>query len=429
MSSVELTRPNTDCVNVEIMQDAKNEAICRFKLPFLLPKTDYVVGVTSLTIPIMNTRLIGPAYPELFYIKRRNVGQDIGNAGHTYTDGQGVIGGNIIGTGRLDALENDDPAQGVVAGSTLDVMRHDLIATFSTIQGNALLNISDFLMRLNIFGAAFRNSIDKVGIDPRFYGGPSNDGPIPTLAEGFESLATLQAQNRPPRVPKPMIDFGVTPSGFLIITLQPIFSNHFFLEISPMGQALLGLDTDRIAITQNQATGVITQFGEGLTSGIPGPDENTIRAATVSQAVTLYGNKSLLQTLESRVSIHVETDLPILKTIVTTNGQESHAYDLASFVLENESSSRIKIDGLTVQNNVEFITPTRCGQLVLQSRNENPTQWSPLLSVDELLLFRVRLYLKTREYNPILKKWIFQKKEFPIEQERWTMGLRFVSME
>ena len=420
MSSVELTRPNTDCVNVEIMQDAKNEAVCRFKLPFLLPKTDYVVGVTSLTIPVMNTRLIGPAYPELFYIRRRNVGQDIGNAAHTYTDGQGVIL-NINGTGRLDALiDNNNPALGVEPGSTLDVMRNDLVATFSTTQGNALLNISDFLMRLNLYGAAFRNGIHRVGIDPRFYGGPSNDGPIPQLAPTIVAGAGDAA---------PMIDFGVTPSGFLIITLQPNFSNHFFLSISPMGKALLGLDTDIIAITQDQATGVITQYGEGLIPGGVGPDANTIQPATVSQAVTIYGNKSLLQTLESRVSVQVEKDLPILRTIVTTNGQESSAYDLASFVLENESSSRIRVDGLKVRNEIEFITPTRCGQLVLQSRNENPTQWTPLLSVDELLVFRVRLYLKTREYNPILKKWIFEKKEFPIEDERWTMGLRFVSME
>ena len=219
MSSVELTRPNTDCVNVEIMQDAKNEAVCRFKLPFLLPKTDYVVGVTSLTIPVMNTRLIGPAYPELFYIRRRNVGQDIGNAAHTDTDGQGVIL-NINGTGRLDALiDNNNPALGVEPESTLDVMRNDLVATFSTTQGNALLNISDFLMRLNLYGAAFRNRIHSVGIDPRFYGGPSNDGPIPQLAPTIEAGVGD---------PAPMIDFGVTPSGFLIITLQPNFANHFF---------------------------------------------------------------------------------------------------------------------------------------------------------------------------------------------------------
>ena len=422
MSVVELTRPNTDLVNIELKQNGNAEAIARFKLPFMLPKTDYVVGVTSLTLPIQNTSLLGPAYPELFYIRRRNVGQLHTAAEHTELNGRGQIaalnaGFNLGDLRVLDALTTvGDIASAPVAGSTLDLMNHDTVGTFKT-NTLPLQNLSDFLLLLNNFATVFTERIHQVGVDPRFYGGPSTDGAIPFLAQGhLAGAGDIQ----------PMIDFGITPSGFLVITLQPLFSNHFYLDFSSMGKALLGIGASTIAITQNQNTGVITRFGEDLFDGA-----GLILPATVSVVVPISGSRSLLQTIESRISVHVTTDLPIMRTIVVENGQESSAYDLCSFSLKNQSSSRIYIDGFTVKNEAEFSTPTHSGQLVLQSRNEQPTQWSPVLSIDDLQQFRCRLMIKTREYDPVLEKWITKKTDFPFKDKSdfWTLGLRFVSME
>ena len=415
MSSVELTRPNTDVVNIEIEQENSSEAVCRFKLPFLLSNTDYVVGCSSLSVPMMNTRLLSTAYPELLYIRRRNVGQLITAAAHTQLDGRGIIAG-IAGTGYLDSLVTpNDMNSNPVADSTLDLMRNDTVATLKT-NTFPLLNISDFLRLLNNFAAVFQKRIHQVGIDPRFYGGPSTNGVIPPLAIGTGADAGE---------PQKMLNFGITPSGFLLVTMEPLFSNHFYISMTEMGKALLSLDSDILAVTQNQNTGVITRFGEGLFDAAT----NIIQPATCSVAVPFYSSRSLLQTLESRLSVHVETDLNIMRTIQVNNGQETSVYDLASFALKNESKSRIFMDGIRVEPDIDFESNSNCAQLVLQSRSDTTTQWSPILSFDELHQFRVRVYLKTKEYNPILKKWIIGKKKFPItEHDRWTLGLRFVSM-
>jgi hypothetical protein len=211
--------------------------------------------------------------------------------------------------------------------------------------------------------------------------------------------------------------------------MEPLFSNHFYFTTTPTGRALLGLpkEASTIAVTQNQANGEITRFG---TTGLI-DNAGLIQPATVSVVVPVMASRSLLQTLESRQSVHVETDLPIMRTIIANNGAESSAYDLCSFALKNESSSRVHMDGLKVTSNVDFITQTHCGQLIMQSRNEQPTQWSPVLSVDDLKSFRCGLYLKTRDFDAASGKWVVSKKQFTfdIESDYWSIGLRFVSMD
>ena len=223
-----------------------------------------------------------------------------------------------------------------------------------------------------------------------------------------------------------MFRFGVTPSGHLFLTMEPLFANHFFFELSDLGQQLLGIPAGIVAPTQNQATGAISYFGEELTNlGL------VVQPATVSVTTTVYGERSLLQTLESRVSVHVESNLDVMKTITAQNQVEGANFDLCSFAIENESTSRIKMQNFAVTNEMQFVTNTHCGQAVLQSRSEAPTQWNALLHSRDITSFKLRLYVRLRLWNDLVKKWFITKKEFPIEHasDRWTIGLRFVSLE
>ena len=88
------------------------------------------------------------------------------------------------------------------------------------------------------------------------------------------------------------------------------------------------------------------------------------------------------------------------------------------------------MDGTNVENQHTFTSSSNTGQLLLQSRSEMPTQWTPLLDVRYLRTLRLRLYLKIRTFNPATKTWSVEKKEFPVaENDRWTCDLRFISAE
>ena len=427
MSSVTLSRPGIDCVNLEISQSGNATTNCQFKQPFLLNKK-YLVGVTSLSVPIQNSRMIPAVLPGLIYIRRRNRGNDIRAADQTHLDGRGAVVGNY-----LDAFAiAGDPTSNPVVDSTLDLFRSANAnldpAIFST-NNRSVLNISDMLLHLNSFAAVFTKRIHQVGLNPRFYGGP-NGGAIPVLGYGFAPAGGpadlpngLLASTDDPR---PMFNFGVTPSGFLTIRLEPMFSNHYYLVFSNAAQQLLGVSHPTIGITQDQINGGITRYGEGL---VVDAFPHIIQPANVSVTVMIHGERSLLQTLESRLSVHVESNLGIMRTITSENSVEGSNFDLASFTLENESSSRLWIRGNLVQDDLEFVTNTHCGQKLLQSRSRPVTQWSPLLHSDELTSMQLRLYMKIREYNSVTDTFKITKIPFPVENDTWRVGLRFVSME
>jgi len=398
MSSVNVDRPNCDIINVAVEQTGKSEMSVFFKKPILSEDRNYVVCVSGLSVPMFNTNLLPKtAEVDLFHIYRRNAGQD--QTDHNQID--------LHGAGQINGIG--------LGAATIASMPQALVGDFH-IRRIPVKNISDFLLLLNSFAATFENRIAAVGINPLLYGAVTI-----TPVNPPEAIGTVGGAD-----PVPMLRFGLSPSGIIIITFSPLFANHFFVDFSEMGKTLFGLDTDRIAMTQNQVNGVITRFGEGMITQAAG---NIIQPATVTVPVVVYGKLSLLSTLESRLSVHLESDLPIMKTIVSQNQVEQSVYDLASFVLKNESSSTIHVDGTKVENEFEFETHTHSGQVVLQSRTEQPTQYSPLLDAD-LRTLRLRLYIKTKEYNAITKQWNISKKEFPISKgDHWNCDLRFISTE
>lgn len=412
MSFAELTSPDTDVVNIELRQDDSAETRGYFKQPFLLPNKQYCIGVTELSCPMGNTKLLTTAAPELLYIKRRNVGQDRTSAPHTDIDGRGLQVGGVENGNRLDDLvDNANINSAPVAGSTIAIMDQVTVGTLN-INRLPLTNINDVLVLLNSFSASFTNRIYRVGINEDLYGQSGN--------------IAARAGNAPEDFR--MFTFGINPSGFLCITMQPQFSNNFYFEISENGKQLLGLEQDIIAVTQN--AGVITRTGSAGTLWDGATD--LILAGQVTVAVQIISKTSLFQTLSTRVSVAVETDLPITSTIVCNQGKESSNYNLCSYALPTEINSTIFLSSLGLDGNYDVSTKIFNGQHVFQSRGEPPTQWSILLPVDTLQSVRCRLVLTYRYYNSITKVWELKKIPFPFTNnagQYWSVGLRFVSLD
>ena len=102
MSSVDVSRPNCDVINVSIEQTGDPEVRCFFRKPLLDESRKYVLGVSGLTVPMMDTRLLpGSALVNLLFIKRRNAGQNITDANQTALNGNGVVAGVGLGAVRL----------------------------------------------------------------------------------------------------------------------------------------------------------------------------------------------------------------------------------------------------------------------------------------------------------------------------------------
>ena len=174
MSSVNVSRPNCDIVNVSVEQTGKATVDVYFKKPFLAEGEKYVCAVSGLTVPMMSTRLLpNNAHVTLFSVYRRNAGQDITSIEHVKLDGTGVQNGaQLVGTISQEKVGNFNVA---------NIPLH---------------NINDVLVLLNAWSSYFESSVAEVGINPIFYGATdiAADGTItPPQAIGIVAGSPKQA--------------------------------------------------------------------------------------------------------------------------------------------------------------------------------------------------------------------------------------------
>ena len=393
MAFVDVTRVNTDVVNVLIEQTGSASVDCNFRLPLLEPKKRYICGVSGLSCPFHASRMMSSANPTLMYIRRRNAGNDIRTANLTSMVGPGL----------------DVPTQTLFA----DDDRHTLNHTRLPLQG-----INDFLMILESFASLFTRSIRQVGLDPDQYGQIAGQ-PADPFALGINIGD-----------PVDLLKFGISPSGLLIIQGEPLFWAHFYIVLTPFAQEIFGISQSIISVTMDQTPGPTQGNISYSENALRDPNTFIIQPATINTAVPIFGKACLYNTLEQRLSVHLSTSLPINRTVVIQNNKESSSSDLASFILEHNITTDINIKGYAIQGESKIYTNQNIGQLVLQNRSDAITEWSPLLQEGEgIQVMKLRLQLKQRYYNTVKQEWVFQKVDFPMgSADKWTAMLQFVSL-
>jgi hypothetical protein len=211
----------------------------------------------------------------------------------------------------------------------------------------------------------------------------------------------------------------------LIVSGTPKFWAHFYITVSNIAQELLGLASGTLAVTAT-ALGQITRYGEGLKAG------NTILASNINQTVPIFGTKCLANSLEQRISIHLESSLGIARNIGIQQTIENSNYDLANFMLSRNTVSQIDLSGTNILSTGRIQFPQYASQLVLQRRADKITQWSPMLYIgDTLRELRLRLFMMYRVYRQTASghEYIIEKRVFPFSSENdfWTADLKFVS--
>ena len=199
-----------------------------------------------------------------------------------------------------------------------------------------------------------------------------------------------------------------------------------------MGREMLGIPHRILAPTMNLVTGDSTFYGEQLTNGpfVGGDPTGVVQTANVNITIPIFGQRSIFHQLERRISVHLESDIPVNKTVAIQNQNESSNYDLGSFILPRDLSASIDIDGTTVQDTAVIECNTYSSQTVLQNRSDKTTMWSPMLRLgDDFRYCTLRLYLTVRDYDPINDRYNIKREVFPFEtaNDYWSCDLKFVS--
>jgi hypothetical protein len=396
MTQIDISRPNTDIANITFHQDGSNHMSAFFDRPFL-DESDgirYLLGVTHLSCPMQNIPLMsGTDLLDLFTIYRRNAGTDYTNAN------------NIT-----------------LSSATLPVgERHTAGADTFHCRAIPVNSVADFVVQLNSFCNVFQRTVYSFGINPATHGATAvaGDGtPTPVTAFGLDAVAPDQFKDAPRNS---LLQFGLSASGVIVMNMSAMFCNHYFIVFSTVGKTLFGFSKDRFAPSLGAQ---IVDFGDtGLLTG------DIIQPAFMSSAVKIYASKCLPQLIKKIISVHVETSIPVKKTLVCENSTESSTYDLCAYPISQEYTSEIDVSNGRVDDTHNLSFKTYAGQVVLQDKSKAPSYYLHVLDVRDLRNLQLRLYYKSRQFDPITGKWTIKTNQFPITDDTyWELGLRFVSI-
>ena len=372
----DLTAGN-DCVKIRFEQTGDFRASVTLKEQLLDERLDYLVGITSLKIPLDQTNMLTNQLGnyDLLTLRRRNQGSDISVAANT----------------RVDQVRND---------------LQDYVTLTTNPRRTAYLNTA---------GAFMKHLINWMGIlDLKYRTAPGVGSAIVANEHGGQTDAEQGVTLANP-LGMSLFKISFDASGVIQIEGTPRGWQNFYFEVTPFGQELLGLEQDTICVTKT-APGTYSKSPSDLVVG------NIIQDADMDVGVIYKGKQSIFRSLEHRVSINVESSLPIEQQLLIQNEIESvHTY-LESF--QFDSSFEVQ----TIGSGYQIIAPSYVGKHVFRSSDIPCQNWTKLTEFLDLRLINLHISITRRDWDQATKKWKYTTTNLPIsETGRWECEITFVS--
>ena len=376
----DVTRGN-DIVRLRFEQTGTHRSRITLKDRFLDERLEYVVGVTNCTIPLSQTRMLSrdSVNYDILTIRRRNLGVNItaGPGGRTESDILQV---------RADLA------------NYITLTTNPGLYPFLNTAGSLMKHIVNFFQ---LFSDRYRQAPPGGGnaIDPNEHGNMS-------LADQGVTPATPLGMS--------LFHFHFDPSGYCIIDGTPRAWNNFFIELTPFGKELLGF---------TQSVICMTAVANGFSSN---PDllinANQYTAANVDVPIIYKSAQSIFRSLEHRISLNVESSLPIEQQLLLTNGKEQVHSNLNSY--EFDTSFAVK----TVGFSHEIQKKSMVGLHNFQSSSQSCQKWIKLTEFHDLSHINLDVTVTRREWDTGTQTWKYSTIPLQIDKNaRWTVELTFVS--
>jgi len=265
--------------------------------------------------------------------------------------------------------------------------------------------------------------------------GPAGNNGLLALSNGMEnsikaSLHGGATENLMVDIPviadTKFVTVGIQPNGCLVLFFDPVFTKHFFLQMTTYGARLLGLGEDNLVAFRELGNNDIAQGLTALTSHNPA---GTIIAGSTSETVEYRGLFPLERYFDHRIRLEVETQIGIPPTVVwSTDDRQKISHVIATFPIQMTSQSSVicNSEGAATQD-VSFQSTLLVGDLTWR-RAEDKISERYLITNSQyfhnirLEIFIVRKQWVQNEFHFIRENMVFA------DGESWTAKLRFRSI-
>ena len=242
------------------------------------------------------------------------------------------------------------------------------------------------------------------------YGGSTN---LPAKDEA-------EAKNNPYK----FLSISLTCDASLLLTGSQDFWNNFIFKFSEYGVRLLGLNTERLN------DGYLVYTNNDAQTNFYDPDANDqILVGGNTQDITADATTSIFQSdLRVKVSVdsHLSTasNLIVLDEVETVSRDIVEAYFLNDISVETEWDENGEFQGINIKTNVYS------GQKAFIKKSDRHSNWTKLLSAENLQFFRFHLKITYRVFDTTSLKYKLVTSKLSVPEDfYWLFVIKFVSDE
>ena len=369
MTTAVTNKSTSDIVDLTIEQHGSSRSELFLEEPLLDGTMDYVVGCSSLACPLTEEPMIpyNNATRELFKVHVRNTG----------------------------GVPNSDDSLVPAAYSPLFEFKQDW----------PIYSVADFLIWISNWARFLSDHIAANGL-------PAN---CPDVG------AYPAANGVFPDVIHDLLGIGVTPGGVLIFKAKNgVFWKNFYLETTPYGQSLLGLES---TVCLSLVNGKWLRDKAHLIAG-----GVILATATQAGAVDYNFDYSIFRYLEERMYITLElTEIPMPDHMLIRDGKQSMIHQVASFPFDTRVQCKVESSGGVLTGETELLTNVFMNRQHFLSRDEACYNWYPISASYFIQNARLQLKITRRKLLPDPKnKWVLTEENVKISDGAvWTTSLKF----
>jgi hypothetical protein len=382
-----------------MMQTGSDETSVHLKHNLLDEKLAYHFAVTSLSAPMNNAPIFKvDAVTAIVKIGRRNAGASL----------------------AVDADTTLAPAFGGYGASP----------------GRKFYDVTSLVRDLNSWARWFEKYQTLLGIpNLAAYGGIGDVevGPLIRLpAKNAAGIATTGTYS--------FLNFKISPDGRLSITGSTHFWNNFYLRFTAYGAALLGFSEAVHSVPHVGLGPFVEDFYIAYTTTAAGIQSSTqagwvdpangynILQGNNTKDVTVVANSPLFQIADQRVSVSVESHLPLASNIAISDEKETVDRKIVEKFFENQLECTTSFGQDGAFESQQIASNVYSGQVAFIKKSDRHTQWHRLLTAFQLSYFRFFLSITYRVYNAATNTWYLKSEPLKVPDDKyWEMEVRFIS--
>ena len=214
----------------------------------------------------------------------------------------------------------------------------------------------------------------------------------------------------------------LTPNGTIRFYFSALFCKHFYIDSSPYGVKLFGLEETTIAF--RSVGGVVHTGDDALKNNTP-----LIVAGETGQTIVYQCKYPLVRHFDHRVRLELDSaGMPVPAIIDwNTKNRQQVRHTLATFPINQVFESRIGLNTRGAnEGDISFTTKMLLGSIVFRRAEDKISERFEILSSQFFQNIRLEVYIVRRDWNILTKEFDFKRRAIRLaNDESWQAKLRF----